>query len=139
MSTLNRRDFLKLLTGGLLTLSGMLGLGAILRFLSYTPETVRRSQFDLGPADRYPLGSRTLIASIPALLIHDETGFRALSLVCTHLGCTVETAEGGFACPCHGSRFDPSGQVTRGPAGAPLAWLRVEVNEAGNVIIYPEE
>ncbi len=138
MSTLSRRDFLKLLTNGLLTLSGLLGLGMILRFLGYTPKTVRRSQLDLGPADRYPLGSRTPIPSVPALLIHEESGFRALSLVCTHLGCTVETNAEGFACPCHGSRFDRAGQVTHGPAGAPLAWLRVEVNDEGNVIVYLE-
>ncbi|GAB4504407.1 MAG: hypothetical protein Fur0043_14010 [Anaerolineales bacterium] len=136
MSTLNRRDFLKLLTNGLLTLSGLLGLGAILRFLSHAPEAAPRSEFDLGPADLYPLGTRTPIPSIPALLIHEESGFRALSLVCTHLGCTVEPNAAGFACPCHGSRFDPSGQVTHGPAGAPLAWLRVEVNQTGNVMVY---
>jgi len=138
MPTLSRRDFLKLLTNGLLTLSGVLGLGAILRFLGYIPETTRRSEFDLGPADRYPVGSRTPILSIPALLIHDEDGFRALSLVCTHLGCTVEQQAAGFACPCHGSRFDANGNVTHGPAGAPLRSLRVEVNETGNVIVSLE-
>lgn len=136
MPTLNRRDFLKLLTNGLLTLSGLLGLGAILRFLGHAPEAASPSQFDLGPADRYPVGSRTVIPSVPALLIHDESGFHALSLVCTHLGCTVETTETGFECPCHGSRFDRLGRVTHGPAGAPLPALRVEVSDEGNVIVY---
>ncbi|HEY3351350.1 MAG TPA: Rieske 2Fe-2S domain-containing protein [Thermoanaerobaculia bacterium] len=45
----------------------------------------------------------------------------ALSLACTHLGCRVAGAPGGFACPCHGSRFDPAGGRAAGPARAALA------------------
>ena len=44
----------------------------------------------------------------------------ALSLVCTHLGCHVAAAPGGFACPCHGSRFDAAGAPVSGPARAAL-------------------
>jgi Rieske Fe-S protein len=50
----------------------------------------------------------------------------ALDLVCTHLGCTVAATERGFACPCHGSRFDSRGQVLDGPAPRALRRLRVE-------------
>jgi ubiquinol-cytochrome c reductase iron-sulfur subunit len=38
---------------------------------------------------------------------------------CTHLGCIPvgESGEyGGWACPCHGSQFDTSGRIRRGPA-----------------------
>lgn len=45
----------------------------------------------------------------------------ALSLACTHLGCRVAGAPGGFACPCHGSRFDAAGAPVAGPARAALA------------------
>ena len=42
--------------------------------------------------------------------------------ICTHLGCsplyeeepTVELKEGGFFCPCHGSKFDLAGRVYQG-------------------------
>jgi glycine/D-amino acid oxidase-like deaminating enzyme/nitrite reductase/ring-hydroxylating ferredoxin subunit len=46
----------------------------------------------------------------------------ALSPVCTHLGCLVNWngAERSWDCPCHGSRFDPAGQVINGPAMANL-------------------
>lgn len=50
----------------------------------------------------------------------------ALDLTCTHLGCTVKGTAQGFACPCHGSRFGPGGEVLRGPAERSLRRLAVE-------------
>jgi ubiquinol-cytochrome c reductase iron-sulfur subunit len=38
---------------------------------------------------------------------------------CTHLGCVPlpnQGEYGGWLCPCHGSQFDTSGRVRRGPA-----------------------
>ncbi|KOB68419.1 Cytochrome b-c1 complex subunit Rieske, mitochondrial [Operophtera brumata] len=39
--------------------------------------------------------------------------------VCTHLGCVpVANAGdfGGYYCPCHGSHYDASGRIRKGPA-----------------------
>lgn len=38
--------------------------------------------------------------------------------VCTHLGCVPMSGgkHDGWLCPCHGSQFDGSGRVRRGPA-----------------------
>ena len=44
--------------------------------------------------------------------------------ICTHLGCIPlahQGAYGGFFCPCHGSQYDTSGRVRRGPAPQNLA------------------
>ena len=39
--------------------------------------------------------------------------------VCTHLGCVPLTDKGdydGWFCPCHGSHYDTSGRIRKGPA-----------------------
>lgn len=59
----------------------------------------------------------------------DEAGaVHALSPVCTHMGCIVHwnAAEKSWDCPCHGSRFDYTGEVLEGPALAPLKRLSSE-------------
>ena len=136
MKKLSRRDFLRLATNSLLGLSGALGLGGLIQFLSYEMDPAPPSQYDLGSAGDYPPGSRTLLMNIPAVLIHNNDGYLAFSLVCTHLGCTVEQKNGEYECPCHGSKYNDKGDVTRGPANTALKKLRVEINETGNVILH---
>ena len=44
--------------------------------------------------------------------------------VCTHLGCVPLSYKGeyqGWFCPCHGSHYDTSGRIRKGPAPANLA------------------
>ena len=136
MKKLSRRDFLRLASNSLLGLSGALGLGGLFRFLSFDMDPAPPSEYDLGPATDFPTGSRTLLMHIPAVLIHNDEGWLAMSLVCTHLGCTVEAKDKGFECPCHGSKYDAQGYVSRGPSTKSLRRLRVEVNEAGNVMLF---
>jgi cytochrome b6-f complex iron-sulfur subunit len=131
-----RRDFLKLTLDSLLAFGGLLGLGGLIRFLSYKTDPPQPTEFDLGLATNYKLDSTTTLPDVPAVLIHNDSGFSALSLVCTHLGCTVNVQPDGFACPCHGSRFNSTGYPVMGPAVAPLKLLRVEQTSDGKLILH---
>lgn len=136
MTKTTRRDFLKLTTNSLLALAGALGIGGLFRFLGYQYDESPQTEFDIGSAYDYPFNSRTILAYIPAVIIHDKNGFEALSLECTHLGCMVEARNFGFECPCHGSRFDLEGVMLKGPAARNLRKLRVERTENGNLHVF---
>jgi ubiquinol-cytochrome c reductase iron-sulfur subunit len=68
--------------------------------------------------------------------------------ICTHLGCSPKyvttdnfeaTGQGGFFCPCHGSKFDLAGRVVKGvpaPSNLEVPPYRFESN---TVIIIGEE
>jgi cytochrome b6-f complex iron-sulfur subunit len=136
MPEISRRDFLKLTRDGLLYLSGALALGGLLRFLDFQTESAPQTEFDLGLAENYSVNTQTVVSEIPAMLIHSEQGFNAISLVCTHLGCTVGQSADGFACPCHGSRFNSQGTVVQGPANKNLRPLRVEQTLDGHLHLF---
>jgi ubiquinol-cytochrome c reductase iron-sulfur subunit len=63
--------------------------------------------------------------------------------VCTHLGCIPlddpENAEGGefkgWFCPCHGSHYDGSGRIRKGPAPDNLAVPHYEFIEDTKIMI----
>ena len=57
-----------------------------------------------------------------AVYVDDGGELHVMSARCTHLGCTVAWNPGGhtFDCPCHGSRYAPTGQVMNGPAARQL-------------------
>lgn len=60
--------------------------------------------------------------------------FTAYDSTCPHQGCSVDFVSpvAGFACPCHGSRFDATGRRTAGPAPSGLKAIQVSV-EGGEV------
>ncbi|CAE6433806.1 unnamed protein product [Rhizoctonia solani] len=59
--------------------------------------------------------------------------------VCTHLGCVPigESGDyGGWFCPCHGSHYDISGRIRKGPAPLNLEVPEYDFNEGeGKIII----
>ncbi len=60
----------------------------------------------------------------------DDAGeLHGVEPVCTHLGCVVSwnNAERTWDCPCHGSRFSPTGEVLHSPTAKNLK--RVELRE----------
>lgn len=70
------------------------------------------------------VGGMALVQASGASFLASRSSADACTVVtsvCTHQQCTVSNASSGvYTCPCHGSQFDPSGRVVRGPAASPL-------------------
>jgi cytochrome b6-f complex iron-sulfur subunit len=76
-------------------------------------------------------GGWLLIRDAQVLAVNvDGTNIRAFTSVCTHQGCDTswQFSNSLFTCSCHGSQFNTSGSVVRGPANQDLA--EFEVNRA---------
>ena len=136
--SLGRNGFLKIGTRLLLWLAGVLGLGILVRYFSHEPDQGSPSSFDLGPIGDFPDESKIIYSEIPAVLFRNGDSFRAMSLRCTHLGCTLEEEVDLFICPCHGSAFSFDGALLNGPALENLPELGIEISEEGHLIIHAE-
>lgn len=101
-------------------------LAAFWRFL--VPKEVKKAALLRVPVKDIPANGALVFRDSRIAIIHDERGISAVSLVCTHLGCTVAVTPTGMVCPCHGSRFDLKGEVLSGPADRALMRLVVETN-----------
>ena len=80
---------------------------------------------DVGSEDRVATGEGAVLRrGMKQIAVYrDEHGaLHEHSAVCTHLGCIVHwnATEKTWDCPCHGSRFKPTGEVFAGPAEDPL-------------------
>jgi glycine/D-amino acid oxidase-like deaminating enzyme/nitrite reductase/ring-hydroxylating ferredoxin subunit len=80
---------------------------------------------EIASADELRPGQGALMRSglTKVCVYRDDAGtVHKCSAVCTHLKCIVQwnDVEKSWDCPCHGSRFDPTGRVLMGPATTDL-------------------
>ena len=83
------------------------------------------AKFQIGKPDDFPPGTRIAREAERICIVREGNRVAAISTTCTHLGCSVAISDTGFACPCHGSRYDQDGNVTGGPAPKALPWFKV--------------
>jgi nitrite reductase/ring-hydroxylating ferredoxin subunit len=97
------------------------GIGAIRA--AYREPPAQPAQITLQGGDWFPVGPLTDLVpnqvvqvqagAVPAFLIREGDSVRAISRVCTHMGCLLnfDTKDRAFECPCHGAWFDLQGQI----------------------------
>ena len=90
--------------------------------LSNGPRIARRKKMSTSHDDLGNGEGKVLYDQQVALSRDAQGTLHAVSSVCTHMGCDVDwNGEAKtWDCPCHGSRFSPTGEVLRGPASVPL-------------------
>lgn len=90
------------------------------------------------PLADLPVGGTKTVTygGVSVIAVRTRESLRAFSLVCTHLGCTVnwEANKKEFYCPCHDGRFDEFGDVVAGPPPIPLEQVPIRI-EGETVII----
>ena len=145
---LGRRQFMNLLTFGSIT---GVALGALYPVVKYfIPPSSGGGAGGVTAKDalgndivvseyltEHPTGDRSLAQGLkgdPTYVVVQDDGQIAnygINAVCTHLGCVVpwNANENKFICPCHGSQYNATGKVVRGPAPLSLALARAEVQE----------
>lgn len=85
-----------------------------------TPVFVRhRTQKEIDEARATPLDQLKDPETDQARVKEGHDQWLVMIALCTHLGCIPigESGEfGGWLCPCHGSQYDTSGRIRKGPA-----------------------
>ena len=108
----NRREMITLGSAfGLLGLVAAGTGGALFKYMFPVVSYGTPKKF-LVPVDDLPEVGDELIFEDQKVILRRQsaTEVAAISLVCTHLGCTVNRVETGFLCPCHGSQYDSDGR-----------------------------
>ncbi len=104
-----------------------------LMFLRPRVSSGEASTLRIGKPENFSSGSVVEFPDAKVVVRRTGNRFNAVSLICTHLGCTVRSTDVGFECPCHGSLYDAAGNVIGGPAPKPLPWFRVSLSPSGEL------
>jgi arsenite oxidase small subunit len=154
----SRRGFLR----AIVVLAGLIGIAVAVGSVKLPPPSPPSSQTQQS-AGKAQSSSRTSQSTIPKGAIANSNNLQvnspvyfqypkgypnillkktdgtliALSMLCTHVccECTYEPSSNEIYCPCHGSVFDATGKVLRGPAGTRLPSVELTVDTSG--YIYP--
>ncbi len=115
----SRREFLNKLWKGLGVVAVIEFTAVFFGFLFSGKSDDEKSRavqlFDAGDVNLFQSNSVTIFRGGRFYLVRlSDGGFLALSIRCTHLGCSInwEDDKKRFICPCHASAFDINGECT---------------------------
>jgi arsenite oxidase small subunit len=143
----SKRGFIKAIVG----FGGLIGLGVAIGSIkipaSAAPAAQSTTTTQTGSTKGSIANINSLAAGTPVYFDYPSAGYpnmlmknsdgslTALSMLCTHVccQCSYDASAKIFYCPCHGSEFDSSGKVIRGPASADLPTISLRIDNKGNV------
>jgi len=162
---MSRRSFLAITGWVGFSVASAIALYQSLKFIYPNATYEDPLAFKADPPTTYAVGSPTVLIDKRVVINHDPNGFYAISLICTHLGCTpryfqdvtsdlvdagtsiskdpdtgqlatkANPALPGFKCPCHGSRYFRDAINFFGPAPRPMDRVHLEVAPDGKLLI----
>jgi len=141
---LSRRDLLRVGLGAAGGLAAGASISSILRAAGPArlptngrPLSVRDGEWvAVATLDELPDGAAVRFTTVAfgGYIVNDAGTIRALSSVCTHMGCTLyyRSKWQDLRCPCHNASFNLAGELANGSAG----WS-TESGYAGDIRAYP--
>lgn len=133
---MKRRNFIGRAAIGLAGIAG--GIAAISYLRQFFPRLAgEKKRIVLDDPKKFPVDTFTFLEEHNLYVYRDHEGLKAVSAICTHLGCILEKGLDGFECPCHGSCYNNDGEVLSGPAPRDLAWYGVSRGADGKIVINP--
>ncbi len=145
--TITRRKFLVAAGNTAIGIAAIGSFGVTLDFLFPKVSLEIPRRFKIGTLATIQSDSVTFDPEHRLFIFREKLGyFYTLSTVCTHLGCNLEWKatgvpghpEGIIMCPCHGSQFNKTGDVIRGPAPRSLDRYKMYL-EDDKLIVDMEE
>jgi cytochrome b6-f complex iron-sulfur subunit len=145
---MGRRQFMNFLTFGAITGTALGGLYPVIQY--FVPASSGGAGGGIVAKDAlgddivvseylttHAAGDRSLAQGLkgdPTYVVVKDDGTienYGINAVCTHLGCVVpwNAGQNKFMCPCHGSQYDATGKVVRGPAPLSLALAHADVKD----------
>lgn len=119
----SRRTFLKI---------GMIGIASFFVFV-WNKLTLNYIESSSKKQVNFPMPQNKLVSFLNGyIVIRQNNNTRVLSAHCTHLGCKINRTENDLlVCPCHGSEYDLSGKVVKGPAYKNLDEVPFKISSDG--------
>lgn len=135
--SITRRSFLALMGVGACILGvAQMASASMLGYLYPNAMKVPPSVFSIGRPEEVLALEGKIYNTKQKVFIETLAGkVRVQTSICTHLGCTVNMVETGYACPCHGSTYDRFGRNTGGPAPLPLVFFEVFKGASGDLLV----
>ena len=162
LAEVSRRTFFQIMGTLAAIVATIFGGIETLKFMfpGATLEEPRAFKADVDPTT-ITVGNPLQITEKRVSIVRDDSGYYAVYLVCTHLGCTpnyvtnvtsgtgvvddvakkrgdrktAEQAPNGWACPCHGSRYFIDSTNFYGPAPRPMDWVDVQFTPDGKLLV----
>lgn len=127
-----RRRFVEIVAGS------VVATGAVACSSAAEPESF--GDVPAGNIKDLVIGSVVALHGVPGCIACDAKGVYAMTLTCTHEGCDMGSegtvTASRISCACHGSVFDATGAVVRGPAKEPLQHFAVSADAQGNLTVH---
>jgi cytochrome b6-f complex iron-sulfur subunit len=123
----SRRTFLRIVIAGI----------SAFFVLVWNKLTLQQLQISSPGKSEFPYNKNKEISFPGSFIIVNKNNTPVVfSSHCTHLGCSINKVENDrLVCPCHGSEYDLSGKVVKGPAYKNLQTIPFHISDDGKNII----